>query len=116
MTISDMHPDDRPIHELIRLAGEEWADQHAAASLKEEMKTAELSRQVNQLRREEPGLAHNKAEAFVKESDEWAAYIHDMVDARRLANRSRAKYDSLKVQFEYWRTRNANARTERMAR
>lgn len=114
MSITDMRHQERPIHELIRLAGEEWADLHAAACYREETKTRELSRLINDKRAEDPSLAHNRAEALVKESEEWAEIIRQMVEDRRIANRAKVKYDSLKIQFEYWRTRNANARTERM--
>lgn len=100
---------DRPLSELYRLAAEEHADLDAAAAMLEEMKTATLS----QWKLEYGDIADNKAEKLVKASEKWRAYIRDMIEARRKANRAKA-------QMEYWRIKHwerqsleANARAER---
>lgn len=113
MTVSDMADRDKPLDEIIRIAGEEWADLDAAAFLKLESKTAEFSRLVNEHIAANPGIAFNRAESRVKASDQWREYLATMAEMRRSANRARVYYDTCKTRFKMWQSRNARAREER---
>lgn len=90
--------DNLPISEQFRIVAKKWVDADAAASLLEDTKSAFLSSRVQELIREEPGIALNRAEATVKASDYWQDWVKDMVEARKKAN-------LLKVQMEYLRMR-----------
>ena len=104
---------EQPISELFRLAGLEHADLNAAASLKEELRTATLARWKQEVVMQSGGsMPDNKAERIVKSSDRWVEYNQDMVETRRLADRA-------KVQMKYYdivhwerQSRDATARKE----
>lgn len=89
-----------PWSEQFRRTAKRWVDAHAAATLLEDTKSAFLSSRIQDLLREEPGIALNRAEASVKASDYWQEWVRDMVEARK-------KADLLKVQLEYIRMRHA---------
>lgn len=101
-----------PWSEQFRITAKRWVDAHAAATLLEDTKSAFLSSRIQDLLREEPGIAVNRAETTVKASDYWQEWVKAMVEARK-------KADLLKVQLEYIRMRhteeqshNANRRAE----
>jgi len=91
-----VRPADQPISELFRLAGLEHADLNAAASLKEELRTATLARWKQEVVMQNGGsMPDNKAERIVKSSERWEEYNREMVETRRLADRA-------KVQMKYY--------------
>lgn len=80
---------EQPISELFRLAGLEHADLNAAASLKEELRTATLARWKQEVVTQHGGnMPDNKADRLVRSSDRWVDYNKDMVETRRLADRA----------------------------
>ena len=84
-----MKPAERPISELFRIAGLEYADLNAAASLKEELRTATLARWKQEVVTQNGGnMPDNKADRLVRSSDRWVDYNKDMVETRRLADRA----------------------------
>ena len=78
----------------------EWADADAAASLLEETKSAVLSDMVTEMLSKNISMAVNRAEALVKSSSRWRAFVTDMVELRRKANMA-------KVTMEYIRMRHS---------
>lgn len=86
---AQMKPAERPISELFRIAGLEYADLNAAASLKEELRTATLARWKQEVVTQHGGnMPDNKADRLVRSSDRWVDYNKDMVETRRLADRA----------------------------
>lgn len=104
---------ERPLSEIYRLTGEEWADADAAAELFSELKTATLSKLKTKLIAERGDMAEAKAERIVKSSPEWEKYIRDMVTAKQTANKLKVRLDSLKIVNREEIDRNANSRAER---
>lgn len=119
---------DRPISELYRLIGDQWADADGAANLLEEMKTTQLEQRktrvveadmANQRAAAEPGklvavkeMPDNRAERIVKASPDWEAYIRQMCDARTKANRLKVQLDQLRMRHMEQTGKDANARHE----
>ncbi len=104
--------DNRPLSEMYAQAGEEWADLEAAASLKEETRSAFKAELIVRALASNSDLAHNKAETFVLASPEWREFVLDMVECRRKANR--AKITREVVMMRSWEETNRSA-NERMA-
>lgn len=86
--------------ERYHIAAIEWADADAAASLLEETKSAVLSDMVTEMLSKNISMAVNRAEALVKSSSRWRAFVTDMVELRRKANMA-------KVEMEYIRMRHS---------
>ena len=104
---------EQPISELFRLAGMEHADLNAAASLKEELRTATLARWKQEVVAASGGsMADNKAERIVKSSDRWVEYNKDMVETRRLADRARIQMKYYDIMHWERQSRDATARKE----
>lgn len=111
--VREMPASEMPISEQFRIAGDLWADAHAAATLREELKSVNLQKFKTDLITELGPMPDNRAERIVKASPKWEEYIRAMCA-------DRAKADRLKVQMEYWKMRygewnskEANARVER---
>ena len=105
-----MNLDPDAIREELDKLGEDWADKNAAAVALEETKSVVLAEQSNQLR--ELLGSQAAAESAAKASILYGDHITAMVEARRVANRARVKYDSMKALVELKRTQ---ASTERAA-
>lgn len=104
---------ERPISELFRLAGLEYADLNAAASLKEELRTATLARWKQEVVLESGGnMPDNKAERIVKSSERWVEYNTDMVEQRRLADRARVQMKYYEIMDREKQSQEATARRE----
>ena len=102
--------DPEKMRQEMELVGHEWADRHAAASLLEECEKAVLSEiEVDYRRRFRTGT---EAAVLAKADPRYRDHIKSMCEARRLSNRSRVSFDSLKAQYELIRTQ---ASTERAA-
>ena len=98
-----------PLSEQFRISGNDWAEKHAAASLLEETKTSILSQLIGK----QGDIAHNKAERFVKSSEEWLTFINTMVAARKEANLARVDMETKRMKFNEWQSKEATARAER---
>lgn len=101
----NLNPDE--IYERLRIAGEEWADNDAAANLLEETKRtllAELKTGFtgSDAERERNALA----------TAEYKLHLKNMTAARKTANRSKVRYETGKVWAELMRTKSANMREE----
>lgn len=94
-------------HELERL-GYAWADTHAAASALEETEKSALAKATNEARAW--AKSHAEAEAWARDSANYREHIENMVEARRIANRARVSYDSLRAWIELKRTSAATDR------
>lgn len=94
--------------EVYRLAGEEWSDLEAAASLLEDTKSAFLAEKISIL----GDMPVNRAEQTVKSTREWKERIEQTIEARRLANRAKVKLESIRIQIMQWNNDEANKRAE----
>lgn len=94
--------------EVYRLAGEEWSDLEAAASLLEDTKSAFLAEKISVL----GDMPVNRAEQTVKSTREWKERIEQTIEARRLANRAKVKLESIRIQIMQWNNDEANKRAE----
>lgn len=94
--------------EVYRLAGEEWSDLEAAASLLEDTKSAFLAEKISVL----GDMPVNRAEQNVKSTREWKERIEQTIEARRLANRAKVKLESIRIQIMQWNNDEANKRAE----
>lgn len=94
--------------EVYRLAGEEWSDLEAAASLLEDTKSAFLAEKISIL----GDMPVNRAEQNVKSTREWKERIEQTIEARRLANRAKVKLESIRIQIMQWNNDEANKRAE----
>jgi 2-methylaconitate cis-trans-isomerase PrpF len=91
--------------------GELWADAEAAADLLEETKGTLLAK----LTKEHLDLPAWKAEAEAKGDPRYEEHIKAMVDARRLANLARVRYDGAKAMGEFARSAESTRRAEMQA-
>lgn len=88
--------------------GELWADANAAAELLEETKGTLLAK----LQKEHFSEAGWKAEALAKADPRYEEHLKAMVDARRLANLARVRYDGAKAMGEFARSVESTRRAE----
>ena len=98
----------KPWSDIYREAGEDWADKEAAAQLLEDSKSAFLA----QWCAEQGDVPVNRAEQSVKSSQRWREYIEQTVEARKQANKSKVRLESIKMRAMEWQAKEANARTE----
>lgn len=94
--------------EEYRLAGRDWADKEAAATILEDTKSAVMAK----MQLEHGDIPVNRAEQKVKSSLEWEEHIKTIVEARRVANIARVDLEALRMEFSVWNNREANARAE----
>lgn len=110
-------------HRLVSLvcsAGEEWANADAAASALEEARKSVLSKYT--LEHSQPkigadgkatkGLSHVAAEARALADPRFEDHLQRMVEARKLANALRVRYDMGKMFIELKRSEIATKRAE----
>lgn len=88
--------------------GEIWADCEAAADWLEETKGTLLAK-ITKEHLDQPAW---KAEALAKGDDRYSEHIKAMVDARRLANLARVRYDGAKAMGEFARSAESTRRAE----
>ena len=114
MTVTEMPAHERPLSEQFRIVAKQWVDLHAAAELLEETKTATFSQYVmREIESANEPMPFNRAEATVKSSKVWLDYLHEMVEARRLANRAKVQMEYIRMKFSEWQSLNANLRQEK---
>lgn len=90
--------------ELLRL-GEDWADKDAAANLLEETKKTLLGDITNRLL--VTMEAHNAAEKAALSHKDYKEHIKLMVEAKRVANRAKVRYEGHKTLIEMLRSVNS---------
>lgn len=95
--------------ERYRLAGIDWAEKNAAASLLEELKSATQSELQTKLGSD---LPVNRAEQIVKSSSQWRDYIEKMVEARRIANEAKINLEAIRMEYFTEQSENATKRGE----
>jgi hypothetical protein len=95
------------VHNRLVSAGEEWADQDAAASLLEETRKTVLAELMNGLT---GSIASRESEALA--NPVYKLHVTNMVTARKAANRAKVKYDSARAWCELVRTQEATRRAE----
>ena len=88
--------------------GELWCDANAAADLLEETKSTLLAK----LTKEHLDLPAWKAEAMAKGDIRYAEHITAMVDARRVSNLAKVRYDGAKIMGELMRSAESTRRAE----
>ena len=99
---------DQPWSEIFRLAGIDWAEKEAAASLLEDSKSAVMAQKCAMM----GDIAVNRAEQAVKSSPEWVEYIEYAVDARKAANLAKVNMEAMRMKFNEWQNSEANGRAE----
>ena len=97
-----------PLSEQYRLAGLDWAQKNAAASILEETKTAVLSQRMNALGE----MPTSKAERLIKGTEDWHKYLKGMVDAREAANLAKVTMEFKRMKYHEWQSMNASRRAE----
>ena len=97
-----------PISEQFRIVARQWVDAEAAASLLEDTKSAVLSQRMAAL----GDMPVNRAEATVKASPEWHAYIENMIAARKQANKLKVQLEYLRMRSSEWTSEEATRRAE----
>ncbi len=96
------------IYEQVVKAGEEWSDLDAAASLMEETRKSVLAKLMN----ESPAASIAAKEMYALAEDEYRKHVAGMVQARKLANKARVRYDSAKILAELRRSEESTRRAE----
>lgn len=94
------------IYRMIVKDGEDWADKDAAANLFEETTKTVLAELMNG--RYENSQAAKESAARVDEK--FKTHIESMVEARRLANRAKVKYDGARLLCDLRRTEESTKR------
>src|SRR5687767_1346898 len=101
-----MSPDE--IFERMVAAGNDWADLNAAAeALEEQLKSVKAQLMVSSTH---TSAAGKEMEALADES--YREYVKQMTNARKLANRARVKFDSIKAWIELTRSVESTKRAE----
>ena len=96
---------ERIAHELSE-RGLTWADTNAAADALEEAKKSVLAQHTLAA----SGKSIAEREAWALGSEEYREHLTRMVEARRVANRARVKYDVYKTFIELERSRYSTER------
>lgn len=98
---------DRAYDALVK-SGEDWADKNAAAELLEKTEKSVLAKLVN-----EGGTGSVAArESIARAHADFLAFLGTSVEARRIANRARVRYDSAKTLAEMRRSEESTRRAE----
>lgn len=105
-----MTGDNRPLSQIYKEAGDEWADLTAAASLLEDTITVKRSQKQLKLIEDNPGMAINKSELLAK-ADGYND-VFESVQARKAANKARVYLDSIKMRHSEEMNHEANHRAE----
>lgn len=92
--------------------GELWADANGAAELLEETKGTLLAKLLKE-HFSEPAW---KADAMAKADARYEDHIKAMVDARRLSNLAKVRYDGAKAMGEFARSAESTRRAEMQIR
>ncbi|MDA7663807.1 hypothetical protein N8569_00735 [bacterium] len=101
-------------HELSE-RGLEWADRHAAAQALEEAQKSVLS-EVACDYRQSGTKSQTEAESLARANRKYRDFVVTMVEARRMANRARVRFDTYKTWIELMRTKAATERAQMQLR
>jgi hypothetical protein len=108
---AEIPEDDRPLHELYRIAADEWAECDASYYALDNLRTALIADLV--LAEVAKGAATNRAEHIARASAAHKEHVNKTADLKRRANEARGRMESIKMQFAYWNSADANQRAER---
>lgn len=97
-----------PISEQFRIIAKKWVDADSAANMLEETKSAVLSRMMA----DQGDMPVSKAEMNVKASDEWKAYVTEMVEARKRASLLKVQLEYIRMKYHEWQSYEATKRAE----
>lgn len=101
-----MNPDQ--IYLKLEKAADEYADKESAASLLEEMKHTVLS----QCAADWPEDSMASAESKARRDPRYIQHLHDMVTARKEANKAKARYYSIQTWIDLTRTKESTERAK----
>lgn len=114
--------DPQRLVELVARAGQDWADSDAAASVFEETRKslfAEIALEYVQTGKppSRPGespkpMPVNQAELHALSDPRYQTHLTSMVEARKVANRCRVRYDQGRMYLELLRSLQATRRQE----
>lgn len=107
--MSDFDPE--AIYRKLEETGEAWVDKNAAAEILEETKKTVLAELMTNYQ----GSAAER-ERCALAAPAYKLHLTNMVTARKEANRSRVRYDSMRVLAEMRRTEASTRRAEMMLR
>ena len=103
-----MNPDQ--IYLKLEKAADDFADKEAAASLLEEMKHTVLS----QCASDWPEDSNAAAESKARRDPKYIEHLKNMVEARREANKAKAKYYSVQTWIDLMRSKESTERAKLM--
>lgn len=117
VTISQTYLNADKIYAELISSGEDWADKDAAANLLEEGKHSLLSKLINEIRFPMIEGAYTptsriEAEEKARASKDYQDYLAGMVEARRIANRARVRYQAIQTLAELRRSQESTRRQE----
>lgn len=99
--------DAETIYGEIVKAGDEWSDKDAAANLLEETKSSVFAHLFNE---QDQKLPVSAREHLAKDDPAYRLHITKMVEARRVSNRAKVKFDSVKLLADLRRSEMATNR------
>lgn len=116
--VRSMPQRERPLSEMFRLAGRDWAEAEAKADLLEKLRDPTLEQMKTEKLQElnEQGMAkvpEAMLERLVKSSPQWEEYVRGMCHARELATAAWVERRAIELRMSEMIDGNANARTER---
>jgi hypothetical protein len=97
-----------PLSEQFRIIAKKWVDADSAANILEETKSAVLAKRMASL----GDMPVSKAEMIIKASEDWHAYIKEMVEAREKAARLKVQLEYIRMRFSEWQSHEATKRAE----
>ena len=103
-----MNDETVPWSEQYRAAAEEYADKESAAQLLEDLKSVVMAQKQTAM----GDIPVNRAEQSVKASPQWQEYVESCVAARKEANMAKAQCEYLRMKFQEFQSKEANARAE----
>lgn len=96
------------VYDSLVKAGEDWADKEAAASLLEETRKSVIAKLMNEAA--QTSIAGKEMQALADET--FVDFVKGMVNARKVANKAKVRYDSAKVLAELRRSEESTRRAE----
>jgi hypothetical protein len=110
--VGEMPKHEQSLSEQYRLIGLQWVEADRKAKMKEELKSAELSKIKQRLMAERGDMADNRADRIARTLPEWTEYVTEMVRLRAEADALEIQKIALRMKHSEWIGRNADARAE----
>ena len=104
-----MNKDNRPLSEIYKEVGDDWADLNAAATILEDTITIKRAQRQLAIGSE---LPVNKTELIVKAMPESKNDVVEAAEARKAANKKKVYLDSIKMRHSEEMNLEANHRAE----